>query len=167
MDKAVLRTLDESTRAQITATSPTALRRLDENGLGDLLARIRRERNKYTLLYRRQSGEQVRRSSSRGIARPKFPRTAAKAELYEDALARVSDALAAAARKSAAQIRAERLKFERASTVEGQGTRATSRGRGRSLAHAGPQRGHRTPISRKRHASSRAAGARKQATPDT
>jgi hypothetical protein len=60
-------------------------------------------------LYHREASARVSQFSSRGVARPKNQRNAGKAELFEDALSRVSRTLAAAARRSAAELRAERI----------------------------------------------------------
>lgn len=168
MDKAILRTLNEPTLLLLAETRPTALRTLDEDALCDLHTRIRQQRNKHTKLYRRKSSAQVARSGSRGVARPKHPRTAAKAELYEDALARVSAALAKAARGSAVQLRAERLRVAHAPSNPLPQRRG---GRGAPGARFSPpkqpaHRNPRTPITRKRHAATRAAGARRQARRD-
>lgn len=162
MDKAILRTLDEPTRALIAATKPAELRKLDENALVDLHTRVRRQRNKYTKLYRRRSSAQVGKTGSRGLARPKHPRAAAKAELYEDAMSRVSEALAKVARESAARLRVERRHHAAASAQPRPRTDGP-----RFVARKGSVRPKaRTPISRKRHASTRAMGARRQARRD-
>ena len=51
----------------------------------------------------------VKKSGGRGKARPKNSRNAGKAEIFEDALARVSRRLAVMAKRSAAALKAERL----------------------------------------------------------
>ena len=55
--------------------------------------------------------------ASRAAASSKNQRTRAKAEVFEDALARVSRRLAALARQSAAELRAERLAAARGPVV--------------------------------------------------
>jgi len=87
-------------------TEPKRLAELDEDGLIDLHTRVRRARTKYSTLYRRQGAAAVRAGGKRGVS-PK--NTLEKAEVFEDALARVSRAVAAAARASAIALRAERL----------------------------------------------------------
>ena len=91
------------------ATEPAALATLDEDEVGDLLVRVRRARNKYSTNYRRQSSKRVVAKGSRGAARGSSNKTAMKAEIFEDALARVSRRLAALAKQSASDLRAERL----------------------------------------------------------
>ena len=56
---------------------------------------------------------------ARGAARPKNRRPADKAEVFEDALARVSRRLAAVARDSASALKAERLEAVRAARAAG------------------------------------------------
>ena len=73
------------------------LDRLDEDELVALHDRVRRARNKYSKLYRRRASAQVSADASRARAHVAHARAAAKAELFEDALARVSRRLAAEA----------------------------------------------------------------------
>ncbi len=87
-------------------TDPKRLSALDEDGLLDLHARVRRARNKHSGNYRRQGAAAVRAGGKRGVS-PQHVRE--RAEVFEDALARVSRAVAAAARASAVALRAERL----------------------------------------------------------
>ena len=57
--------------------------------LDELLTRVRRARNKYTKLYRRQSADLVAAKSSRAGTSTSNLRTKRKAEIFEDALAAV------------------------------------------------------------------------------
>src|ERR1700712_319725 len=106
---ALLNSLTEAESNLVRETKLGALKELDEDGLVELHQRIRRARNKYVKLYRREASAKGAAKGGRGIARPKNTRNAGKAEVFEDALARVSRRLASAARASAADLRAERL----------------------------------------------------------
>ena len=70
---------------------------------------MRRASRKYRKLHRRQASAQVRADRGRGKAAAKNQRSAVKAEVFEDALARVSRSLSKAAKESAAELKAERL----------------------------------------------------------
>ena len=111
---ALLNSLTESELMLIRETERDQMAGLDEDALVDLHTRIRRARNKYVKLYRREASSRVTEFSSRGVARPKNRRNAGKAELFEDALSRVSRELAAAARRSAAELRTDRRRPRRA-----------------------------------------------------
>ncbi len=173
MDKASLNMLTAAERALVAQTETKHLRQLDEDELGELHARVRRARNKYSKLHRRQASAQVVADSARGAGLKKNRRTAAKAEIFEGALARVSQQLAAAARKSAADLRAERLEVARASKG------APPRGDNRSARRAastdgaatattrGGDAGLASPASKRATASTRATGARRQAKRDS
>ena len=93
--------VDETRRAHLAT--------LDEDALVALHGRVRRARDKHVQLHRRGVGAAVGRKGARGAASQAPRRSASKAEIFEDALARVSAALAKAARQSAAELRAERL----------------------------------------------------------
>ncbi|GAB4059962.1 hypothetical protein GCM10028775_73620 [Catellatospora paridis] len=138
---------------------------LDEDGLLDLHDRIRRARNKYVKLYRRQSGIRVTESGGRGKANPKGTRDRQKAEVFEDALARVSRAVAVAAKASAQQLKAERLQLAKESrnTTPPRPSRPPKARPSSQVADRSPD----SPGLRKRQASSRAAGARRQAGRDS
>jgi hypothetical protein len=171
MNKAFRKYLTSSEIELIELTKPVNLKELDEDALAELHNRVRRARSKYSKLHRREASSQVRRDGSRAKAAAKNPRSAVKAEVFEDALARVSRALAAAAKASAAELKAERL----AAAAAGSGgpkvtaksapraaakKKATARGKG-SVASK------RTPATRKKVASTRAVGARRQAKRDS
>ena len=165
MDRATLATLSLPERQLVEQTQVAALASLDEDETADLLSRVRRTRNKYTKLYRRQASAQVSSDAARGAASAKNRRTRDKAEVFEDALARVSRRLAALARQQAGELRAERLRQAegerqaRATSAPGQAATTT----GASTAH----RQQRTPVRKKQVASTRATGARRQATRDS
>jgi len=166
VNRAAIATLSLPERLLIEQTEPKALAALDEDQAGDLLLQVRRARNKYSKLYRRQAGSQVVKDASRAKASAKNQRTRDKAEVFEDALARVSRRLAVLARESAAELRTERLAAaRRAGAARG----SSSRGRAAADGAVGDvgRSGGKTPASRKRTASTRATGARRQAKRDS
>ena len=106
---ALLNSLTESELVLVRETEPALLAELNEDELVALHTRVRRARNKFSKTYRREASAKVAQQGGRGKARPKNTRNAQKAEVFEDALARVSRSLAAAARRSAVELRSERL----------------------------------------------------------
>lgn len=165
MQKSQLALLTDDERLTILETLPDALAELDEDEVADLHRRIRKARNKYSGVYRRRAAKKVKKSGGRGKAYGKSMRAREKAEVFEDALARVSDRLAVLARESAEQLKAERLAAARAAKA-GQkpdqghwepGGRGPQKSR---KAHAGSAH----PV--KRRADTRAQGARRQAKRD-
>ena len=122
---------------------------LDEDALVDLHGRVRRARNKYSKLYRRRSADRVTADRSRAKASTVNQRTARKAEIFEDALAKVSRQLARAARTSAEQLKQERL--------------AAARGDKKAPASSKTKKKRRTGASKRASAQARAATRQKQA----
>ena len=112
--RAIMKALSEAELAVVRETDAKALSALSEDELVDLHGRVRRARTKYVGQYRRQASERVSAAGGRGKARPGNRRAADRAEVFEEALARVSSALARAARRSAAELKAERLAAARA-----------------------------------------------------
>lgn len=106
--------LSEKERSLIAATSKKRLAKLDADGLVELHEQVRRARNKYLKLYRRQAGNQVDRDRARGVAATRNQRTSQKAEVFEDALSAVSAQLAVASKGNAAKLRKERQQSEAA-----------------------------------------------------
>jgi hypothetical protein len=155
--------MSEAELAILRDTEPSALAGLDEDELLDLFARVRRARNKHAGQYRRQAGARVAEAGARGAAYSRGRRARDKAEVFEVALARVSTAVAKAARRAAAELRTERLAAARkdgAAPVRPE--RATD-----SVAPATSDRAvARSPARKKRDASSLAQGARRQARRD-
>ncbi|HYN33285.1 MAG TPA: hypothetical protein VES40_11720 [Ilumatobacteraceae bacterium] len=151
----------------LVATESARLGGLSEDELDELLTLVRRARNKYTKLYRRQSAELVVASSSRRGTSTSNQRTKRKAEIFEDALARVARSLAAAASATAKELKRERLDAARAA----KGTPAIAQvgSHGSSApSPAGTQRKAKGPnTSRSQQASTKAKGARKQAKRDS
>lgn len=183
ISKSILGMLTDTERELLRATESQELGKLDEDGLVELHDRARRARNKYSKLYRRRASGQVRRDASRAWASKEHARTATKAEVFEDALARVSRALARAAKASADELRAERLAAAR-STQSG-APKAAGKAAGKARKSGAPMpRGsavvHRrtgsrsagsgtrkTPIGQKTRASARAQTKRSQAKRDS
>lgn len=147
----------------LRSTSEHQLSRLDEDELLELHQRVRRARNKYSKLHRRQARAQVSADGGRGKAAKKNNRTAEKAEVFEEALERVSVEVAAAAAASAARLREERIaaaRGERSSGAPTAGGSKTGGSKNRRAATASPR-------DIKIAASGRAAGKRRQAKRDS
>ena len=152
----------------VRATLPNNLAGLDEEELLELHARVRRARNKYSTLYRRQGAASVRAKRSRGAAESSNHRTLVKAEVFEDALGRVSHRLAAEAKSQARELRSQRLDAARTAR-SGAPARRNAPGESparRGGATGGPQRARRTPIQTKVSASTKGRGKRNQARRD-
>lgn len=160
--------LNDAEQELLRATEPKRLEKLDEDELIDLHTRIRRARTKYTKLYRRRAAAQVKADSSRGRASATNRRSAVKAEVFEDALARVSRRLARVAWVSADRLREERLAAARAvksgRSNEGGGKKKPKAGSSSGKSKAADKR--RTPASKRDAAAARAATRRKQAKRD-
>lgn len=163
---ALLNSLGETERGLLRETEPERLADLDEEALVDLHRRIRRARNKYSKIYRRHAAQAVSKKGGRGMARPRNARNAGRAELFEDALARVSEALAVAARHSAEQLRTARLEAaNRPGTWPG--SQEGPEGSDGTAAQAQvSDRRPKGPGRKKRNASTVAAGKRRQAKRD-
>jgi hypothetical protein len=155
-------------------TEPARMGDLDEDALLDLHGRVRRARTKYVKLYRRQARARVADTGGRGAARPMNRRNADKAEVFEVALARVSKQVDVVARRAAAQLKSERLAAARATksppATSSDGKPAVRRAT-RTVDDAGTtgraRAATKTTGRLKRDASSRAAGARRQAARDS
>jgi hypothetical protein len=169
VNKGMLAVLNESERLLVLETEKAELAKLDEDGLLALHDRIRRARNKYTGQYRRGGAAKVGAKGGRGKASQQNSSARAKAEAFEDALARVSAALATAARRSAADLKAERLEAARAGSGTPAVAKAPARG-GRAASKATTTtkrtRSDASAVSKK-NASTLAAGARRQAKRDS
>lgn len=163
MDKRLLAQLNDADLMLWRETEREAMASLDEDEVSELHNRIRRARNKYTGKYRREASARVAETGGRGKARPANARNAARAEVFEEALNRVSRRLAILSRQSAAELRAERLAAARANRAAGPRrvpTTEPSGGPGRARTH------QQTTGGQKRDASTRSAGARRQARKD-
>jgi hypothetical protein len=156
--------LTRKERALLAETQPERLRAIDEEALIELHARVRRARDRLVQLHRREVAEHVDAARARGTASLPPRRSASKAELFEDALARVSSTLARAARATAASLRADRLAAARPAARPAATEKPTKTPRKSKT--AAPRTKDRTPIQRKAAAATRASNARRQAGRD-
>lgn len=162
----LLSSLSEPDLLLARETTPDELSVLDEDGLLDLHARVRRARNKHVGVYRREATARVSAKGARGKARPANANNAARAEIFEDALARVSRQLGVAARQSARELKDERLALARKGTPKAAPAAKPARTSGvkpRVLTDKTRQ----SPGRKKREAGSIATGARRQAKRDS
>lgn len=162
-----LKLFSKSEQSLLVGTETKRLADLSEQELDELFTRVRRARTKYLKLHRRQSADLVAQSSSRAGTSSSNERTLRKAEIFEDALARVARALASAARATAKQLKDERLAA--ATAAKGAPTRNGGKAGDTSREpdtsdHTEPARGRAS--SKSRQASRQASGARKQARRD-
>ena len=164
--QATLNTLTDAELGIARSTETEALAELDEDGLIDLHARVRRARNKYLGQYRRRSAAGVGEAGGRGKAYAQNQRARDKAEVFETALARVSTALAEAAGRAAAELRAERLAAAR-STASAPGATRPPAPAAAVDTSAEPRPPRKSPGRRKRDASDIAVGRRNQARRDS
>ena len=172
MNKSLLAVLNDTERLLVAQTERAELAALDEDAAIELETRIRRARNKYVGQYRRAASAAVAVHGGRGKARPENQRAAWKAEAFEEALARVSARVAALARRSAADLRAQRLAAARAAR---QAQPPSAADPPPAEVPSGPpvtgepagDRALRSPARAQQRASTRAAGARRQAKRDS
>lgn len=145
---------------------PGRMNLLDEDELLDLHTRIRRARNKYVGIHRRQGSARVGAKGARGKANRGNTLNAEKVEVFEYALASVSDRVAVVARQAADDLKAERLAAV-AAVKSGTGPDSPGAGSQFSSVETGKRRATKTTGGRKRDASSLAGGARRQAKRDS
>ena len=159
----LLSALNGQERDLIRETEPARMDELDEDALIRLHSRIRRARKKHQKNYRRQASAGVEEHGGRGTSRPKNTRAAQKAEVFEDALARVSHLLEKLASEAAETLKQERLAAARANRSTGPAIEPASAG----TLGSGEARSHnQTSGGAKRDASSQAQGAQRQARKD-
>lgn len=166
MNQALLNSMTVAERRLVAETSRDAMAELDEEELLALHSRIRRARSKYVSVYRRRASGAVVKRGGRGFSYPKNQRDRGKAEVFETALASVSREVGVRAARSAAELRASRLAAARSG---GSGPR---RGRTRAASAKKPPASRPRGVKKttgglKKDASSRAAGARRQAKRDS
>lgn len=162
MNKAVLNSMSETERLLVAETERDAIADLSEDDLLELHARIRRVRSKYVKNYRRAASANVDRAGGRGKGFAQNARDRDRAEVFELALARVSRQVAVRANQAAAELKAERLEAARQGS-SGPDLAPAADG----AAPAGRARpAKKTTGGIKKDASSRAAGARRQAKRD-
>lgn len=165
----LLNSLNKSEKSLIRETKAKQMATLDEDGLVDLHKRIRRARDKYVGIYRRQASSRVPAKGARGTARPKNSRNAGRAEVFEDALARVSERLSKVAAKSARDLKKQRLAAAAKGSQGGNPNSGSGVKRSQSVM-AGPQVRDQRPKGAgktKKNASSQAQGVRRQAKRDS
>ena len=168
MNPTELHLFNAAEQTLLVQTERDRLALLGEDELDELFTRVRRARTKYTKLYRRQSGNLVAAKSSRAGTSTSNQRTKRKAEILEDALARVATALGAAARATAKELKTERLAAAKAA----KGSPVRSGGSaGGSKVESGTTTSGRAPsgrsTSKARQASKKSSGARNQARRDS
>lgn len=166
MVKATFGVLSEADKQLVLEAEPKRLKQLDEDQLIDLHARVRRARNRHTKLYRREAGAQVGTDRARAAASKKSRRNAARAEVFEDVLARVSRRLGAVAKASADVLRAERLEVARAAKAGGTKGSSKTAGSGKASGKGRTAAKKTSPATKKLRASTKAAGKRRQAKRD-
>lgn len=103
---ASLNALGEKDRLLLARTEPHKLARMSEQDLLGLHRLVRKRRNKLRSVYRRGGAKKAKKGKR---ARAQHQRNADRLELFEEALERVSRALADAAARSAAELRDRRL----------------------------------------------------------
>ncbi len=176
MNLTIVKTLPKGEQTLVMDTRPKRLDGLSEDQLLVLHGRVRRGRNKYRKNYRQGAAAQVKKDGSRGAASKKSRGDSERAEVFEDALARVSERLAKAARKEAGALRKKRLtaakkaKAARAKAKEQAAAKKKAKQKSKATKKAAPKataKGKRTskktPVSKKNVAGQRATKARKNA----
>ena len=165
MNQALLNSMTAAEQKLIAETTRSALEDLDEEELLALHARVRRARSKYVTMYRRSAGGSVVKRGGRGFSYPKNQRDRGKAEVFETALAAVSRQVAVHAARAAAELKTSRLEAARS---RGGGPPAEAPGSASDVPGlTRPRCVKKTTGGLKRDASTRAAGARRQAGRDT
>ncbi|WP_020106245.1 hypothetical protein [Nocardia sp. 348MFTsu5.1] len=162
----IVNSLSENEYVLIRETKKSEMEDLSEDELIELHTRIRRARNKYVKLYRRTGAVKVGSKKSRGRGKSANKRNAAKAEAFEDALARVSRRLAAEARKSAEALKQERLAMARKGSSFVSDDPRSGDGKVRTKGKTRVDSTRDSAGRMKFEASSIAAGARRQAKKD-
>lgn len=128
MDASLLAVLNDAERLLVGETAAPALADLDEDAVVALHARVRRARSKYVSQYRRQAAARVPEQGARGGARHKNTRARQKAEVFEEALSRVSTQLGLLAAQAAADLKTERLAAAQAGKGGGPGASGAREG---------------------------------------
>lgn len=88
--------LTQQESSLIGESHPEALARMDEKSLKDLQSKLRQAREKNFSLLRRQGAVRVEAEGARGGAQPANEKRGEKVEIFDEALARVSEYLEAA-----------------------------------------------------------------------
>lgn len=168
MNKDMLARLNESERQLVLETEKPNLARLDEDSLVDLMGRVRRARNKASGQYRRGSAARVAEKGGRGAAGLGNSGARDKVEVLEEALTRVTTALAAHSRKNASSLKAERLAAARGEASAPPAGSAPKATRKKATPRPAPKRTRSDSAAvSKKNASTLATGARRQAKRDS
>jgi hypothetical protein len=176
MNQALLNSMTVAERRLVAETSRDAMAGLDEEALLALHSRIRRARSKYVSVYRRRASGAVVKRGGRGFSYPKNQRERGKAEVFERALASVSKEVGVRAARAAAELKAARLAAARLAAARLAAARSGGTGPSTAGARAAsvqkpaasrPRGVKKTTGGLKKDASSRAAGARRQAKRDS
>ena len=109
MNKSDLALFSAREQKLLLETESAKLEKLSEDQLVDLLGRVRRARNKYSDLHRRQGAKTVKKTGSRAATSKANQRTQKQGELFEGAVSRVARFVSREARAHANQIKAERI----------------------------------------------------------
>lgn len=166
MKQSVVRSLSERDTVLLLETKRKNLETLNEDDLVALHTRVQRARNRLVSTYRRAGAARVTETGTRGAARAGNQVNRDRAEVFEDALARVSKRLAAVAKQSAHDLRKERLAAAKAGKGTPEVAVAEPAGAGGSDPARKADRRVTTPVKKKEVAGRAAAGARKQARKD-
>jgi hypothetical protein len=170
MTSELLAILSDAEALLVAETDAEALADLDEDGVITLHTRVRRARSKYVSQYRRAAARRVPIAGGRGHARPMGTRARQKAEVFEEALSRVSARLADLASEAAEELRAARLALAQSGRggtgPDSLGTRQVASARSVTSAPGG-DRALRSPAREKRRATAQATGTRRQARRDS
>ena len=157
--------LKDDELALVRELEPKRLKALDEDELLDLHRRVRRARTKHVKNYRRKAALDVKAAGGRGKAAPKGGKARWRAAAFEEALAIVSGRLAHVAHLQAEALKEERLAQAKAGKSSGPKTSANPTadkvGPGRARSH------QKTTGGKKRDASTKAQGARRQGKKDS
>ena len=157
----------------LVATESARIATMSEDDLGDLLMLVRRARNKYSTLHRRQSTVSIEAAGKRFAASSSNSQTLRKAEIFEDALARVSAALASAARASRDELKSKRLaaaRKQKAKTSTKKSKKVSAKGATQAKTRttpAGSGTGGKGRVTQRRVGETRVTNARSQAKRDS
>lgn len=162
----IVNSLSEGEFVLVRETKKAQMADLDEDELLALHTRVRRARNKYVTLYRRAGATKVKQKGSRGSGKSANTRNAAKAEVFEDALSRVSRQLAVVSRRSANELKDERLALARTDAPSFDDDGRDANGRTLRAVSNRAKVGRKSGGRKKFEASTLATGARRQAKKD-
>ena len=174
MSPTELSLFSEKEQTILVVTESPRVAKMSEDELGDLLMLVRRARNKYSTLHRRQAATSIEAAGKRSAASSSSSRTLRKAEIFEDALARVSAALASAARASRDELKKERLAAARGERVAAPvkssaktSSKSAAKPTGKALTtRTGSGSGGKGHVTERRAGATRATNARSQAKRD-